>query len=168
MCEQKNKLPQKGKLREYIYETKVRWINTRKGKLGFGDSKKPIIDIATPPEFQGHEGIIGPEDLFVASVNSCILTTFLAFTDKLRIKLLSYESHGKGFLNVNEKPYRFRKVIIEPTIIVEKKQDIEKVKKAMELAEKYCLITNSINASVEVVFDISVSNEVIQDKLKKE
>lgn len=107
------------KSKEYIYETKVKWTNARKGKLGFGDNKKPIIDIATPPEFDGHKGIITPEDLFIASIDSCILTSFLAFADELKVKFKSYESHGKGFLNINERPYRFKKVIIEPMITVE-------------------------------------------------
>lgn len=153
MREEQNKL----ETRDYIYETKVKWTNARKGKLGFGDNKKPIIDIAAPPEFDGHKGIIFPEDLFVASIDSCILTSFLAFADKLKVKFKSYESHGKGFLNINERPYRFKKVIIEPMITVENNQDMKKVKKAIELAEKYCLITNSINTPIKVIPNIKMS-----------
>ena len=54
----------------YTYRTAVKWTEQKKGVITCGG--KPEIQVATPPEFKGHEGIWSPEDLFVASVNVCV------------------------------------------------------------------------------------------------
>ena len=63
----------KQKNRKFIYRTTVSWIEEKKGILC--SSGKPTIEVSTPPEFKGHEGMWTPEELFVASVNICIKTT---------------------------------------------------------------------------------------------
>ena len=60
----------------YLYHTAVRWTEERKGVISCAG--KPDVEVATPPEFKGHDGIWSPEDLFVASANICLMTTFLA------------------------------------------------------------------------------------------
>ncbi|MEW5759214.1 MAG: OsmC family protein [Candidatus Thermoplasmatota archaeon] len=144
--------------KSYIYETRVTWTQAHKANLNCGSEgeKKPTIEVAVPPEFNGHEGIISPEELFVASINACIMTTFLYFTEKLHANFKAYDSYGKGILSLAETPYRFTKVIIEPTITVENKIEEKMVRKAIELAGKYCLISSSINAKVEILPDIKV------------
>jgi organic hydroperoxide reductase OsmC/OhrA len=62
--------------KSYRYSTSVRWTGEKKGALTAAG--KPPVEVGTPPEFKGHEGIWSPEDLYVASVNVCILSTFLA------------------------------------------------------------------------------------------
>ena len=54
----------KQKNRKFIYRTNVSWIEEKKGFLC--SSGKPTIEVATPPEFKGHEGMWTPEELFVA------------------------------------------------------------------------------------------------------
>ena len=59
----------------YTYENTVTWKKEKIGELTW--EGKPSIEVATPPEFKGHEGIITPEDLFVAAENVCIFTCLL-------------------------------------------------------------------------------------------
>ena len=66
--------------KRYTYRTSVRWSQQKKGNIS--SPGKPEIEVATPPEFKGHEGIWSPEDLFVASVNVCVMSTFLAFAER--------------------------------------------------------------------------------------
>ena len=146
------------KQNSYVYETNLVWTEKRKGEMSFDkpEEEKPTIEIATPLEFKGHKGIISPEELFVSSVNGCIMTTFLSFAEKMRITFLSYESYGKGILDVLEKPNRFTKVIIQPKIILDSEENVEKIKRCVQLAEKYCLITSSVNTEVEVLPEIKI------------
>ncbi len=78
------------KSKRFIYENSIKWQKEKIGLLS--SSGKPYIEVATPPEFKGHVGIWSPEDLFVASVNSCIMTTFLYYAQKENLEILSYES----------------------------------------------------------------------------
>ncbi|MFX1262894.1 MAG: OsmC family protein, partial [Promethearchaeota archaeon] len=76
------------------YNVKVSWIHGRTGK--FIIEGKPEITIASPPEFGGPEGIVSPEDLFVGAATSCLMTTFVTFTGKMRFDFKSFTCEGKG------------------------------------------------------------------------
>ena len=58
----------------YTYRTCLKWTERKIGMLS--SPGKPDLQVATPPEFKGHEGIWSPEDLFMASVNVCVMSTF--------------------------------------------------------------------------------------------
>ncbi|MBP2678710.1 MAG: putative Peroxiredoxin OsmC, partial [Deltaproteobacteria bacterium] len=82
--------------KSYRYTISVRWTGEKKGSMTV--SGKPPVEVATPPEFKGHEGIWSPEDLYVASVNACIMTTFLAFAGRAGLAFEEYESEAEGLL----------------------------------------------------------------------
>ena len=61
----------KGKSKTFLYRVHLEWKEARKGVLSsFG---KPDIEVATPAEFRGHEGVWTPEDLFVAGLHFYIM-----------------------------------------------------------------------------------------------
>ncbi len=111
---------------------------------------KPTIEVATPPEFKGHEGIWTPEELFVASVNICIKTTFLHYAQRINFEFLSYESEAEGVLERVKNQFMFSEIKVRPKIVVASSNQIEKAKELIELAEKNCLISNSIVSKVTV------------------
>ena len=59
--------------KSWRYTNTVTWKENKKGVLT--SEGKPDLEVATPSEFGGPEGSWTPEDLLVASVNSCIMTT---------------------------------------------------------------------------------------------
>ena len=135
--------------KKFTYKTTVTWKEEMKGFLcSFG---KETIEISTPPEFKGHEGIWTPEDLFVASVNACIKTTFLYYAKKEGLKFLSYESEAEGVLERVEKQFLFSEIKVLPKIEVASNDDIEKARELVELSKKNCLISNSIKSKVTVL-----------------
>jgi organic hydroperoxide reductase OsmC/OhrA len=81
----------------YTYHTSVKWTEQRKGVISCAG--KPDIQVATPPEFKGHDGIWSPEDLFVASANLCLMTTFLSVAERAGLAFTSYESAAEGSWN---------------------------------------------------------------------
>ncbi len=142
------------KSKKFTYETTVIWKEEKKGLLcSFG---KETIKIATPPEFQGHEGMWSPEDLFVASVNVCIKTTFLHYAQKNNFEFLSYESKAEGVLERVGDQFLFSEIKVMPKIAVKSNTQIQKAKEFIVLAEKNCLISNSIKSKVEVMPEIKV------------
>ena len=78
------------------YNVRVDWMHGRTGK--FTIENKPEITIASPPEFGGPEGVASPEDLFVGAATSCLMTTFVTFTGKMRFDFKSFTCEGKGTL----------------------------------------------------------------------
>ncbi|MCK4859138.1 MAG: OsmC family protein [Candidatus Omnitrophica bacterium] len=141
------------KSRKFIYKTNVSWIEERKGILC--SSGKPTIEVSTPPEFKGQEGMWTPEELFVASVNTCIKLTFIHYAQRDNLEFLSYESEAEGILEIVEGKFMFSELKVRPKIKVSSSDQIEKAKRIMDLSEKNCLITNSIKPKVEVTAVIS-------------
>lgn len=141
------------KLKKFTYKTNVQWIEAKRGLLSAPG--KPNIEVATPPEFKGHQGKWTPEELFVASLNTCIMTTFLHYAEKEGLKFLSYESPGGGVLERTENGLIFSTIKITPNILVSSKDDIEKAKSLLRLSERNCLISNSLKSKVEVVSEVS-------------
>ena len=144
------------KSRKFIYRTKVSWVEEKKGFLC--SSGKPTIEVATPPEFRGHEGMWTPEELFVASVNICIKTTFLHYAQKSNFEFLSYESEAEGTLERIGNQFMFSGIEVKPKIKVKSSSQVEKVKELIQLSEKNCLISNSIKTRVEVIPEISTQD----------
>ena len=130
----------------YTYRTMVKWTEQRKGVTS--SAGKPDVQVATPPEFKGHEGIWSPEDLFVASVNSCVMSTFLAVAERGGLAFSSYESAAEGRLELVEGKLQFSAITIKPTITLKSVADMAKAKELIEKAEANCLISNSMKTRV--------------------
>ena len=65
---------------KHNYQTSLRWTDEKKGILSCDG--KLDINVACPPEFGGHPRIWSPEDIFLASVEICTMTTFLWYVNK--------------------------------------------------------------------------------------
>src|SRR2546422_11236539 len=81
---------------KYFYRTEVEWTGERRGNL-----RAPVLpnmQVDAPPEFKGHDGVWTPEHLFVASVNSCFMTTFLAIAANSKLEFVSFSAEAKGKL----------------------------------------------------------------------
>ncbi|MCP9456776.1 MAG: OsmC family protein [Nitrospira sp.] len=130
----------------YCYQTTVRWTEQRKGVISCAG--KPDVEVATPPEFKGHPNIWSPEDLFVASANICLMTTFLAFAERAGLAFASYESEAEGRLELVEGKFQFTAITLKPTITLKSSADASKAKELIEKAEANCLISNSMKAQV--------------------
>ncbi len=130
----------------YTYHTAVKWTEQRKGVISCAG--KPDIQVATPPEFKGHEGIWSPEDLFVASANVCVTTTFLAVAERAGLAFTSYESVAEGKLELVDGKFQFTAITLKPTITLPANADAAKAMELIGRAEANCLISNSMKAKV--------------------
>ena len=137
-------MEQKSKV--YLYQTAVKWTEQRKGVITCAG--KPDVQVATPPEFKGHDGIWSPEDLFVASANVCLMTTFLAVAERAGLPFSAYESTAEGRLELVEGKFQFTTITIRPSITLNSGEDAGKAKELIEKAERNCLISNSMKATV--------------------
>jgi peroxiredoxin-like protein len=137
-------MEQKSKV--YLYQTAVKWTEQRKGTISCAG--KPDVQVATPPEFKGHDGIWSPEDLFVASANICLMTTFLAVAERAGLAFTAYESTAEGRLELVDGKFQFTAITIKPTITLPSGGDTAKAHELIEKAERNCLISNSMKATV--------------------
>jgi len=142
----------KGEPVRYEYETSLDWTEQKKGVLHA--VKKPDITIACPPEFGGHPGIWSPEDLFLASVEVCILTTFLWFVQKYQIPLSSYSSKAKGIVQLVGGVFQFTTINIDIEIEVTSKESLGDIDSLTKKVKRACLISNSITTQVDITIEL--------------
>lgn len=138
----------------YYYSTEVKWTGARKGVLNSEGMKE--IEIASPPEFGGEPGIWTPEHLFVASVNICLMTTFLAIADIARLPFKEYKANAIGKLEKVDGKYIISEIILKPLIIIPDENYREKCLRIIEKSETNCLISNSIKSKVIVEPEIKI------------
>jgi peroxiredoxin-like protein len=138
--------PMEVRSKRYTYRASVRWSEQKRGVMS--SAGKPDIEVATPPEFKGHEGIWSPEDLFVASVNVCVMSTFLAFAERAGLAFTGYESEAEGTLELVDGKFQMTTIMIKPKLSLKPGEDAAKAKELLAKAEANCLISNSIKSKV--------------------
>jgi len=132
----------------HFYEVSVNWLADRKGALS-SPVLNEVIEVATPPQFpKGMEGIWSPEHLFVAAVNSCLMTTFLSFAENSSLHFESFSSKAIGKLEMIEGKYMIGEITLMPIVVIPEKADEEKAKRILKKLEGNCLISNSIKSTI--------------------
>jgi organic hydroperoxide reductase OsmC/OhrA len=132
--------------KSYKYKTSILWTGEKKGILTVAG--KPPVEVATPPEFKGHEGIWSPEDLFVAALNSCIMTTFLTFAGRAGLAFEGYESEAEGTLEFVDERFVFTKIVVRPKVTLRPGADRKQAEETLHKAEQHCLVSNSLRTEV--------------------
>ena len=132
------------------FETALRWQKDKQAELKARDN--PLLHVATPPEFGGPAQTWCPEELFVASIESCLMSTFLYFAERFDLSLTAYSSTSKGILNKTPQGLRFAGVEVRIEVAW---GDDESMRKAASLRlkdkiERYCPISVSLSCSVSV------------------
>jgi peroxiredoxin-like protein len=139
----------------YFYETEVEWTGARKGEMRAPEL--PAIAVAAPPEFKGHEGLWTPEHLYVASVNLCFMTTFLAIAELSKLEFVSFTCKGNGKLEkVEGQGFKMTEITLSPKLAIRHSRDVERAHRILEKTEANCLISNSINTVVKLEPEIKI------------
>lgn len=138
----------KGEPIKYKYGTNLEWTSEKKGIIK--SNNKTNIHVACPPEFGGHPGLWSPEDLFVASVEVCLLTTFLWYVNKEDIKITSYTSEAVGTAEMIKGVFKFSLIHVEINIELSDEKEYRKIEHILKKVKRSCLISNSIETEISI------------------
>ena len=145
-------------VQEHYYDVSVEWSEGRKGTMK-SEVLDNSIEVATPPQFvNGIEGIWSPEHLFVASINSCLMTTFLAIAENSKLVYSGFTSKAVGKLEMVDGKYIMSEVTLMPTVVVPNEQDKEKAIRILQKSEAACLISNSVKSKIILEPTVNISN----------
>jgi organic hydroperoxide reductase OsmC/OhrA len=129
-----------------IFATDLYWSGDKLGIVSSPSLKS--FSVSTSPEFGGPDGEWSPEHLFLSSITSCFMSTYLVFVNKMKIENTGFECTATGQVEIVDGKYKFTYIHIYPKAFVGNDADMERAKVAMEKAKKYCLISNSVNAEI--------------------
>ncbi len=133
---------------QHRYRVEAGWAQGR-GQVA-GDPKAPLISFAPPPEFHGVPGLWTPEHFFVAAVATCFITTFRAIAEFSRFPFETLQVSAEGVLEKAEGGFRFTRVLLHPALTLAREEDRERGLRLLEKAERSCLVSRSLQSSVEL------------------
>lgn len=140
--------------RTATYNATVTWKGEHWGHLRLGNG--PEMDFSAPPDARGHEGVLTPEDAFVAAVNTCIMMIFIWTAERFKLDLVSYECQADGTKLIElDRTETFTDVVLRPRIVArsepgQKEITEKRISRALDTAQKYSLVANSIRSRITV------------------
>lgn len=133
-------------MQTFTYHTNVTWQGEHRGHLVCGNGAE--MDFSAPPDAHGQAGVMTPEDAFVAAANTCVMMMFLWACERFKIPLVSYECRAEGTKIIElDRTELFTEIVLRPTIRVAQ-CDERRVRRALESAQKYSLVANSVKSRV--------------------
>ena len=134
--------------KRYTYRTSLQWDGAGCGTQR--SEQRPPLRVAPPPEFKGPEGVWSPEHLLVASLESCVLLTFLYLARRQGVELVGYESETEGVLELSGEGMAFTEFILRPRVIITPGGDVGAAEEALRRAADSCLVHRSLKCQVRL------------------
>jgi organic hydroperoxide reductase OsmC/OhrA len=135
-----------------VYHTTVQWKGEHWGHIVMGNG--PEMSFSAPPDAQGHPDVFTPEDAYVAAINTCIMMMFLWAAKRFKLDLQSFECRAEGTKLIElDRTEIFSEVKLWPQIRVAangaQAQVVKhRIHKALQAAQKYSLIANSVKSDI--------------------
>lgn len=140
---------------EHKYNVDLSWKEGRIGTLRSPELNEEI-EVATPPDFEGGvEGIWSPEHLFLSSVSSCFMTTFVAIAEYSKLSFEDLQVKATAELGKVDGKFEVTQITLKPELLISEEKFTDKARRIMEKAEQACLITRSIKT--KIIFEPTVT-----------
>ena len=130
--------------------------------MGSGSVAKPnfpSLPIAGATVLGGAGTGANPEELLLAALGACFVNTWAIFVKKLNLNHEELSLRIEGELGKDPAGgYRFERAVIRPSVpralLAENRAGVEK---SLALAEKYCIISKVVRASMDLRVEIEES-----------
>jgi organic hydroperoxide reductase OsmC/OhrA len=141
---------------EMVFEGVASWKGGTESDLTV--KGKQIVTVSPPPAFGGKEGYCVPEEIFAASLASCMNTLFIliAKNSSLGLKNLETKAAIKMSIEGLEKLI-FTNIHFAMNVKLEKddEREREKAKRVYQMAQKICPLRQSWGENVPISFELN-------------
>lgn len=149
-------MPLKTKPKQFTYRTHLQWVDRGQKRGVVNTEQAEQLEVAPPVEFKGPGGVWTPETLFVAALESCLMTTFAVFAERMELDVVSYTSESEGVVEAVDAHFAFTRFTVKPRIRVRGEPDETRVRAAVEQAKRNCFVSQSIRADVTLTPQIEI------------
>jgi organic hydroperoxide reductase OsmC/OhrA len=141
------------------YRVEITSTGVKRGRLAAAADGLPELEVASPPEFGGPDGVWSPEHLFVASLAACLMTTFRAIAELSGVVVLEYGDRASGrLIRAEDLLYRIDRVTLRPEIVIADPDQIDRARRLLDKAERACLISRSVDCQIELEGSITADS----------
>ena len=127
------------------------------GDVTIGSPALPRVISASPAEFGGPGNRWSPETLLVAAVADCFILTFRAVAAAARLPWISVRCGAEGTLDRLDRIVQFTEFRVRAALTVPPGTDEGQARRALERAERACLVSNSLKAPVHLEIEVTTA-----------
>lgn len=138
------------------HKYEVRIAGGPTGHATLASAGVPDLRTAPPLDFDGPGDAWSPEQLLVAAVEACFLLTFRAVAAASQIEFASLAVAGEGTVDRGQTGMRFTEIVLRPRVVVQPDVDPVRVRRALEKAERACLVSASLDVPIRLEPEVSV------------
>ena len=110
---------------------------------------KPALEGTADPMFKGDASKHNPEDLFLASISSCHMLSYLALCAREGVNVLAYEDDVRGTLKFDDRGGgKFEEVVLHRAVTISGDSDRELAERLHERAHELCYIAASCSVPI--------------------
>jgi organic hydroperoxide reductase OsmC/OhrA len=131
------------------------------GDTATGARGLPELRVAAPAEFGGPGDRWSPETLLVAAVANCFILTFRAVAGAAHLPWTALVCHAHGTLDSIERVMQFTRVDLQVLLTLPQGVDPVRARRALERAERGCLVSRSLNAPVTLTADVKCAGTAV-------
>jgi organic hydroperoxide reductase OsmC/OhrA len=117
---------------------------------------RAAIRMGAPPQFNGNDEVWSPEHLLVASVVSCMKTTFDAYARRAGLAVHSWRGNATGVLAKSSQGPVFTSIDVEIEVTTDAGDEV-RLQTVIGAAERDCIISRALSAPVHVTSKITVA-----------
>jgi peroxiredoxin-like protein len=141
-------------MEEFPHHYSVSARGGTEGDISIESAGLPALSAAPPAEFGGSGDRWSPETLLVASVANCFILSFRATARASQFTWLELNCDAEGVLDKVDANSRFTKFTVRASLRVPADSNEDRARRLLAMAEKNCLITNSMTADVHLETEI--------------
>lgn len=131
------------------FSATVTWNGGKEGTINLDG--KTELPISAPVYWEGKPDVYSPQDLFVSSITGCYITTFASMMKRMKQPLIAHQASGRAVLCRHpEGGWHFTDIYVTMNITIPKEANIQQVKRAVALTEKYCHVSRSVASKMHV------------------
>ena len=115
----------------------------------------PELRTAPPLDFDGPGNAWSPEHLLLAAVQTCFLFTLRAVATSSRIEFATCDVTAEGTVDRAGGATRFTEIVLRPRLRFAPGTDPDRTRRAVEKAERACLVSASLATPIRLEVEIS-------------
>ena len=143
--------------KQYRHHVKAWWTSGRAG-IVVSDSAPNAIHFTAPLDFHGLKERWTPEDLLLSAIASCFVTTFHALATYASFEYADFQVEAEGTFSRAESGYKFKEIVLRPTLQVVREQDEKPARKLLANAELLCLVSRAVSTPLRFEARVDVAN----------
>jgi len=120
----------------------------------------PVLRTAAPADFDGPGDAWSPEQLLLASVQSCYLFTLRAVAHASHLEFHELQLKSEGIVDRHAGITRFTEITLRPRLSVPPDTDPARVQAVLDKTKRACLVSASLATPIRIEPDIRVATMV--------